>query len=276
MLTCQRQLSSPGSLVVQCSAMNSDHSRYGVFWIALTLAVVYVPSRAQDGAALLHKMQQALGGADKIAAIRDFDETVSAQTFNAQGASTGATVRKPMRWIRPNILRLDQMGPGDTYVLYFDGTGGWEILPNKTYAVLAGSELQFAKNYLRGLDLNLWLADRDPQFTLTSPASNVVDIVDGANARKKMELTLDPETFLPVMNSAISISDTGRPIAQEMRFEEWTTVDGVRFPHRSINLHDGVKRAEITIESVKINCGMNPADLAVRPANLDPVMAGNR
>jgi hypothetical protein len=37
-------------------------------------------------------MQQALGGADKIAAIRDFDETVSAQTFNAQGASAGATV----------------------------------------------------------------------------------------------------------------------------------------------------------------------------------------
>jgi hypothetical protein len=69
-------------------------------------------------------MQQALGCADRIAAIRDFDETVSAQTFNAQGASTGATVRKRLRWIRLNILRLDQVGPGDTYVLYFDGAAG--------------------------------------------------------------------------------------------------------------------------------------------------------
>jgi hypothetical protein len=94
--------------------------------------------------------------------------------------------------------------------------------PNKTYALLGGGELQFAKNYLRGLDLNVWLADRDRQFTLTSPAPNVIDIADRANAGKKMEFTLDPATFLPVKNSAISISDTGQPIAQEMHLELWT------------------------------------------------------
>lgn len=239
-------------------------------------AAVCVPALAQDGVALLHKMQQALGGADKIAAIRDYDETVSAQTFNAQGAPTGATVHKRTRWIRPNILRIDQVGPGDTYVLYFDGTGGWEILPDKTYAVLAGSELQFAKNYLRGLDLNVWLADRDPQYAVTSPAPNVIDIADGANAGKKIEYTLDPATFLPVKNTAISISDTGQPIAQEIHLDQWTAVDGVRFPHHMINMHDGVKRAEGVIESIKMNSGLNPADLALKPANLAPVMAGNR
>ena len=261
---------------MNCSNMNPRRSRYRVLSIMLALAAACAPSLAQGGVSLLHKMQQALGGADRIAAIRDFDETVSAQTFNAQGASTGATVRKRLRWIRPNILRLDQVGPGDTYVLYFDGAAGWEILPNRTYALLAGSELQFAKNYLRGLDLNVWLADRDPQFTLTSPAPNVVDIADGANAGKKMEFTLDPATFLPVKNSVISISDTGQPIAQEMHLEQWTAVEGIRLPHRTINIHDGVKRAEITVESVKLNSGINPADLTLKPANLAPVMTGNR
>jgi len=260
---------------VKCSNVNR-HSCYRVFSITIALAAVCAPSLAQDGMTLLHKMQDALGGADRIAAIRDFDETVSAQTFNAQGAPTGATVRKRMRWIRPNILRLDQVGPGDTYVLYFDGTGGWEIFPTKTYAVLAGSELQFAKNYLRGLDLNVWLADRDPQFTVTSPAPNVIDIADGANAGKKMEFTLDPATFLPFENSAISISDTGQPIAQEIHLDRWTAVEGIRFPHRSINIHNGVKRAEITVGSVKLNGGLNPGDLALKPSNLAPVMAGNR
>ncbi len=256
--------------------MNLRRSSCRDLSIMLALAALCAPMLAQDGLALLHKMQQALGGADKIAAVRDFDETVSAQTFNARGVPTGATVRKRVRWIRPNILRLDQVGPGDTYILYFDGTGGWEILPNKTFALLAGSELQFAKNYLRGLDLKVWLADRDPQFTLTSPAPNVIDIADRANAGKKMEFTLDPATFLPVKNSAISISDTGQPIAQEMRLEQWTAVEGIRFPHRSINIHDGVKRAEITVESVKLNSGMSPADLALKPDNLAPVIAGNR
>jgi hypothetical protein len=127
----------------------------------------------------------AQNGADRITAIRDFDETVSAQTFTEHGAPTGATVRKRTRWIRANILRLDQVGPGDTYILYFDGTGGWEILPDKTFAPLAGNELQFSKNYLRGLDLNVWLGDRDPQFTLTSPAPNVIDIADRTNAQRR-------------------------------------------------------------------------------------------
>jgi hypothetical protein len=124
--------------------MKCSSPRLNALLIGFVAPALAAPAFAQDGVALLHKMQEALGGADKIAAVHDFDETVSAHTFNARGAPTGATVRKRVRWIRPNILRVDQVGPGDTYVLYFDGTGGWEILPDKTYAVLAASELQFA------------------------------------------------------------------------------------------------------------------------------------
>src|SRR2546430_9904152 len=72
-------------------------------------------------------------------------------------------------------LRLDQVGPGDTYVLFFDGTSGWEILPDKTVADLTGGELQFAQDYLRGLNSE-WLADRDAQNVFASPAPNVITI----------------------------------------------------------------------------------------------------
>ena len=70
-------------------------------------------------------MQTALGGAEKIASVRDFEESVRAQTWTQSGDVIG-TVRKRTRWISPSYLRLDQVGPGDTYVLYFDGRGGWE------------------------------------------------------------------------------------------------------------------------------------------------------
>src|SRR5215475_15295788 len=83
---------------------------------------------SEDGPALIHKMQDALGGAEKIAAVRDFEETQGAQSFDAGGNSIG-DVRKRTRWIRPGSLRIDQVGPGSTYVLYFDGKSGWEILP---------------------------------------------------------------------------------------------------------------------------------------------------
>jgi hypothetical protein len=58
-------------------------------------------------------MQAALGGADKLAAANDFEETVKAQIWNNAGTPTGE-VWKRVRWMRsPNILRLDQYGPHD-------------------------------------------------------------------------------------------------------------------------------------------------------------------
>src|SRR5215475_3649361 len=80
-----------------------------------------------EGLSLLHKMQDALGGAKAIAAIADFDETIKAQAWDASGAPLGE-VRKRSRWVRnPSTLRLDQIGPRGTYILYFDGgsSSGW-------------------------------------------------------------------------------------------------------------------------------------------------------
>lgn len=205
---------------------------------------------AQDsGLVLLHKMQQALGGADKIAAIQDLDWTVSAQTFDHDGKPIGH-VTKRTRWIRPNYLRLDQKGPGDTYVLYFDGTRGWEILPDKRTLDLAGSELEFARNYLSGFMLNLWVADRTGNVTITSPAANVIRFSSNG---KTDDITLNPATWLPA------------------QIREWTQIQGVRFPARQWNSHKGDGAADIKTEKVKFNSGLDPRKLAAKPGDLNPV-----
>ena len=145
---------------------------------------------AQDsGKDLFRKMQRALGGQSKIAAIRDFEETVSAEAFTASGRSLGS-VRKRTRWIAPNHLRIDQVGPGSTYVLYFDGISGWEILPDRTSRdkttgvpiELVGDELQFAKQYMSGLIFKKWLADRQLGYSISSPANHVLRITDETGA----------------------------------------------------------------------------------------------
>ncbi len=105
--------------------------------VALLTLLLSSLSSGQDALQLFHKMQTALGGAEKIASVRDFEESVRAQAWHNDGRSMGE-VRKRTRWIRPSILRLDQVGAEDTYVLYFDETSGWEILPDKTVANLAG------------------------------------------------------------------------------------------------------------------------------------------
>jgi hypothetical protein len=229
-------------------------------------------SSGQDALQLFHKMQTALGGADKIAQIQDFEQSVRAETWDNQGNPHGP-VRKRTRWVRPDHLRLDQVGPDDTYVLYFDGTAGWEILPDKSVADLVGGELKFAQKYLRDLNLKLWLADRDPTYAITSPAPRVLAITDKSDRSGKIEITLDPVTSLPVKQTILSLADPSNPVPTETRFDTWETVGGVRFAGSISIFQDGKKLAEITVERTKVNSGIKPSDLAIKPPNLSPVMS---
>jgi hypothetical protein len=229
-------------------------------------------SSAQDALQLFHKMQTALGGAERIASIRDFDDSVRADAWYNDGRPLGA-VRKRTRWIRPNYLRLDQVGPTDTYVLYFDGTSGWEILPDKTVANLAGGELKFAQNYLAGLNLNFWLADRDSSRVITSSAPNVIVIATKGDSSQRTEFTLDAATFLPTKETDISLSDPNHPVSSESILDQWHTIGGVKFPQRITKFHSGVKVAVITVEQTKLNSGIKAGDLAIKPPDLKPVMS---
>jgi len=232
-----------------------------------------------EGLRLLHKMQDGLGGATSIAAIHDFEETIRAEAWDAAGGSLGG-VRKRTRWMRaPNVLRLDQRGPRGTYVLYFDGGSGsgWEILPDVTspdvYKTtgqpieLTGGELNFARSYLSGFELNLWLADRLRGYTVTSPRPLVVRIEHDGNAT---DFTLDPVTNLPLKTAGISLADPDHPAPAEMRYERWTAISGIRFPTQRVNYLSGVKRGEATTEAIRLNAGLRPQVLATRPADFAP------
>ncbi len=220
---------------------------------------------------MFHKMQEALGGAEKIAAIHDFEQRLRAEAWDGNGRSLGE-VRKRTRWVRPNYLRADQAGLGSTYVLYFDGTSGWEILPGtKSVAELAGGELKFAQKYLRDFVLNTWLADRDPRYRITSPALNVVRISDG-DVTHQLDVTLDPVSWLPVKITSISLADPANPIPSETITTEWETIQGIRFARRWSVFRSGVRVAEATVEQTRLNSGLKPADLAAKPSDLKPVL----
>jgi hypothetical protein len=64
-------------------------------------------------------MQATLGGAEKIAVIYDYEETVRAEALDIHGTHLGE-VRKRTRWMRrTNLLGLDQVGLRGTYVPLF-------------------------------------------------------------------------------------------------------------------------------------------------------------
>ena len=229
----------------------------------MLLVLSQPPAAAQDGPQLLHKMQTAIGGSERIAAIHDYEESVQAQTWNNEGKLNGE-VRKRTRWITPNYLRLDQVGPDDTYVLYFDGQSGWEILPDKSVLALVGDELKFAQKYLFGLRLKLWLADRDSRYLVESPSKNVIRISDENDETNNLDITLDPVSSLPVKQTEGST---------QTRLEQWSAVEGVQFPHRISMTKDGATVAVIRVNKIELDRGLRVDELGKKPQDLKPVMS---
>jgi hypothetical protein len=246
---------------------------YLAFVPIIALLFFYSSTSGKDGLELFHKMQVAMGGAEKIAAARDFEQIGHGQAWDHEGHPLG-TVTKRVRFIRPSYLRIDQVGPGDTYVLYFDGASGWEILPDKTVHDLAGGELKFAQGYLRGLDLNSLLVDREPGTAITSSAPNVLDITTKEEPDHTDEIVLDPETFLPSKTRSISLADPNHPVPNETLLADWRAVDGVKFATRITIFHAGKKLAEGTVDLTRLNSGLKVSDLAAKPPDLKPVMSG--
>jgi hypothetical protein len=239
-----------------CSAVSSDES----------------PVSSREGLQLFHRMQDALGGADRIAAIRDFEQLILAEAWNGNTGESMGEVRKRTRWIPPRYLRVDQVGPGSTYVLYCDGTGGWEILPGTQQAVaLTGGELEFARKNVTGFRLNTWMADRDPQYRITAPSPNVVRISDG-DIRDQLDVTVDTVSLLPVKLRFTTLSDPAHPVTGEEVTTEWETVQGIRFPHRWTVLRSGVRVAVAKDARSFVNRGLKLDDLMAQPPDSKPVL----
>jgi hypothetical protein len=241
-------------------------------WFAVVGLAISASASSEDGLPLFQKMQAALGGGDKIAAVHDFEELVQAESWNGRTGQPMGEVRKRTRWIRPNYLRVDQSGPGSTYVLYCDGTGGWEILPGTRQAVaLAGGELEFAREMVRGFRLNTWIADRDPRYRITSPSLNVLRVSDG-DPSHQVDITVDTATSLPTKLAFTTLSDPAHPTGGEDVFADWETVQGIRFARRWTVFRSGVRVAEAKDARSFVNRGLTVADLSAKPADLQPVL----
>ena len=244
------------------------------YLMVMVLAAFLVASLPEDeGRRLFLQMQNAIGGAKTIAAVHDFEQFEQADTWFPDGRPRGK-VQKRVRFIRPSYLRIDQVGPGDTYVLYFDGTAGWEITPDGTVANLSGGELRFAEGYLGGLSINRWLMNQNPEVVFTSSSPYTITIASKGDSQHQTVITLDPTSHLEVKSTGISLADPDHPVASETRVENWQPVDGLKFPGRIINIHAGAKLADITVQYTKLNKNLHVADLSRKPADNKPVMSG--
>jgi zinc protease len=213
----------------------------------------------ERGKKLLERVQEAVGGADRLAAVHDFVEIVELQVAAMAG---GMKVTQTNMWAAPDHFRQESQLPIGKIVVYSDGKSGWMSSPQGVRP-LPGPQIKQVRDELFRNYFRLLLSDRIAGRTVSSPANGVLEISDQEGSSVK--LIIDEKTGLPVKEVYEAPAMTGQPASMEEIFEGFTEAGGIKAPNRITVNQNGGKFAEVAVEDYKLNTGTKAEDLSKKP-----------
>jgi hypothetical protein len=211
------------------------------------------------GKALLERAQQAMGGADKLAAIKDLTITVSVAMAPSQG---GITVKETNKFAGGQ-LRMEQDVPGFGVVtVYTDGKSGWMATPQGAMPMPAEVLTQARGELFREM-APLLRSGSDSSRNVNAIGPNTVQIstVDGMS----VTLEFDPVTGLPLSQTYREPGQGGAPSQVKETFSDWRDSGGLKAPFKVALEQDGKPSGQATVSAYQINTGLKTEDLAKKP-----------
>ena len=214
----------------------------------------------QQGAQLLQKVQQAAGGADRLAAIKDIRYTADVSIQTPGGAVM--KVKQTDSYVAPAVLRQDLELPFGKQSVYSNGSTGWIAGPQGLQALPPAVLKQVQGEIFRKL-FRLALSDREEGRTVSYAGEGVLEIADksGESAR----LQVDEKTGLPLKVMYQGAAMGGPPQPVEEVYSDWREVGGVRVPYKWTIVQGGKKFGDVTVQEYKINSGLTDQELSKKP-----------
>ena len=209
------------------------------------------------GKALLERAQQAMGGADKLAALKDMTRTLDL----TMDASAGGLKVKETTKIVGEQFRQDQELPFGKMVVYTDGKTGWLASPQGTMNMTAEILKQAKGDMFRDL-APLMLSTRDASRTANAVGDNAVEI-SGAGLSVKVDF--DPATGLPLRETYQEPGPGGAPSQVTETMSDWRDAGGVKMPFKIVLEQDGHKAGEAVVSGYQFNTGLKAEELAKKP-----------
>jgi predicted Zn-dependent peptidase len=215
------------------------------------------PASLAKGKALLARVQQSLGGADKLAAIKDVQIQANVEVFTP-GASM--KVKQTNSFIAPSIVRQDNELPFLKQSVYSDGTTGW-LKGMQGVQTLTPPVLKQIRGEAFRLLTSLAMSDSDPDRTVNYTGDGVLDI--STKDGEKVQLTVDEKTGLPLKLAYQQSASEGGSSVEEV-FSDWRDVNGLHLPFERTIMQGGKKFAGMTVQEYKINSGLTAEALGKR------------
>jgi zinc protease len=211
-----------------------------------------------QGRSLLQKAQQAAGGADKLAGVKDFTQSIEAVLNTPQGSMKA---QQTNQWVSSGVLRQTQQLPFGKVQAYYDGKTNWLASPQGVMEMPPPVLRQMQGEKMRSF-FELMLADRKPELTVNAVGDNAVEIA--SKQGESVRVDFDASSGLPAKYSYQSMGMQG-PTAVVSSLSDWREVNGIRLPHKVVIEQGGQKFAEATISEWKLNSGLTVEELSKKP-----------
>jgi zinc protease len=217
------------------------------------------PASIARGKQLLQRAQQAMGGAEKLAAVKDSTTTAELALEPAAG---GFKMKQVSMYLAPDQLRQEQELPFGKIIAYTDGKSGWLSTPQGVQPMPA-EILKQAQGEMFREPFSLMLSDRDLSRTVNAVAANTAEISSANGLSVRIEF--DPATGLPARQLYVEPGATGAPAETADIFSDWRDVGGIKLPFKAIQQENGMKMLEMTVSEYKMNSGLSAVELSKRP-----------
>jgi zinc protease len=209
------------------------------------------------GRELLQRARQAMGGAERLAAVKDYSQSADVELQMGGGSLKTKQVN---RWMATGEFRQDQELPFGKMSVFSDGKTGWMQTPQGSGPMPEAVLKQVRGELMRNL-FSVLLSDRDGDRTVNAVADARIEVSDKAGNSVRLEFD---SSGLPVKRFYSGAGPAG-PVEVEETLSDWRDVGGVRLPHKSVITQGGKPAAEAIIREWKLNGGLTAEELSRKP-----------
>ncbi|MGB7762730.1 MAG: pitrilysin family protein [Bryobacteraceae bacterium] len=216
------------------------------------------PASLAKGREIMARVQRAVGGLGKLAAVKDFtvsqDDRFDPSAARHDGSETD-------RWIAPSHLRQDSQQTTGPIYSYSDGKIGWMSTPRGT-GPLSGAILKQVRSEVFHVYFSLLQAGGEGGPSVVAVDDRTVEI---SNGEQIVRLVIDPATGLPQQLLYDSPQPNGPALSMEEEYSDFREVNGIQVPFHVTYHRGGKYLAESAVREYRINVGLHLEDLERRP-----------